>query len=81
MENPFRTGIYAGLGLALRTRNAVLETSRRIARENNMSEVEGRKFVDNLLQQSEDARGRLSERIDDLEAKQQKKDQKKQQSS
>lgn len=65
MENPFRTGIYAGLGLALRTRDAVLETGRRIARESSMSEEEGRKFVDNLLKQSEETRGRLSGLVED----------------
>ena len=65
MDNPFRTGIYAGLGLALRTRDAVMETGRRIAQESSMSEDEGRKFVDDLLKQSEDVRGRLSELVEE----------------
>jgi polyhydroxyalkanoate synthesis regulator phasin len=65
MENPIRTGIYAGLGLALRTRDAVMDTGRRIAQESSMSEEEGRKFVDDLLKQSEDVRGRLSELVDE----------------
>jgi polyhydroxyalkanoate synthesis regulator phasin len=65
MENPIRTGIYAGLGLALRTRDAVMETGRRIAQESSMSEDEGRKFVDDLLKQSEDVRGRLSELVEE----------------
>ncbi|NBB91138.1 MAG: hypothetical protein GVY23_08025 [Spirochaetes bacterium] len=60
MDNPFRTGIYAGLGLALRTRDAILETGRRIAQESSMSESDGRKFVDKLLRQSEETQGRLN---------------------
>lgn len=65
MENPIRTGIYAGLGLALRTRDAVLDTGRRIVEESSMSEEEGRKFVDDLLKQSDDVRGRLSDLIEE----------------
>ncbi|MFP4373588.1 MAG: phasin family protein [Spirochaetaceae bacterium] len=65
MENPIRTGIYAGLGLALRTRDAVLETGRRLARESSMSEEEGRKFVDDLLKQTENTRSRLSGLIEE----------------
>ena len=65
MENPFRTGIYAGLGLALRTRDAVIDAGRRIVQESSMSEEEGRKFLDDLLKQSEDVRGRLSNLVED----------------
>jgi polyhydroxyalkanoate synthesis regulator phasin len=65
MDNPIRTGIYAGLGLALRTRDAVMETGRRIVQESSMSEDEGRRFVDDLLRQSEDLRGRLSELVEE----------------
>lgn len=65
MDNPIRTGIYAGLGLALRTRDAVMDTGRRIAEESSMSEDEGRRFVDDLLKQSEDVRGRLSELVEE----------------
>ncbi|MFO8065140.1 MAG: phasin family protein [Spirochaetota bacterium] len=65
MENPIRTGMYAGLGLALRTRDAVLDSGRRIVQESSMSEDEGRKFVDDLLKQSDDVRERLSSLIQD----------------
>jgi polyhydroxyalkanoate synthesis regulator phasin len=65
MENPFRTGIYAGLGLALRTRDAVIDAGRRIVQESSMSEEEGRKFLDDLLKQSEDVRGRLSNLVEE----------------
>ena len=63
MQNPIRTGMYTGIGLALRTRDAVLDTGRRMAQAGSMSEDEGKKFVDDLLQQSEDVRGRLSDLI------------------
>lgn len=65
MENPIRTGMYAGLGLALRTRDAVLDTGRRVVQESSMSEDEGKKFLDDLLKQSDDVRQRFSELIQD----------------
>jgi polyhydroxyalkanoate synthesis regulator phasin len=40
-----------------------MDAGRKIAQESSMSEEEGKKFVDDLLKQSDDVRGRLSDLV------------------
>ncbi len=61
---PFQEGLYAGLGLALRAKDRVEEFARRLTSEYEMSEEEGKKFMDDMLKQSEEARTRLDDIIE-----------------
>lgn len=48
--------LYAGVGLAFLTREKIEELGKRIAEEAKLSEAEGKKFMDEILKKSEDAR-------------------------
>ena len=63
-RNFFQEGIYAGLGLALRTKERVEEFANKITSEYEMNEEEGKRFMDDLVKQSEETRTRLDEIIE-----------------
>jgi polyhydroxyalkanoate synthesis regulator phasin len=63
-RNFFQEGIYAGLGLALRTKERVEEFAKKITSEYEMNEEEGKRFMDDLVKQSEETRTRLDEIIE-----------------
>lgn len=63
-RNPFQEGIYAGLGLALRTKERIEDFAKKITREYEMNEEEGKRFMDDLVKQSEETRTRLDEVIE-----------------
>lgn len=48
--------LYAGVGLAFLTRDKIEELAKRMAEDAKLSEAEGRKFMDEILKKSEDAR-------------------------
>jgi len=60
----FQEGLYAGLGLALRTKEKIEDFGKKITRQYAMSEEEGKRFVDDLLKESEETKGRLDEIIE-----------------
>jgi polyhydroxyalkanoate synthesis regulator phasin len=62
--NPFQEGLYAGLGLALRAKEKVEEFGKRIADDYQMNEEQGKKFMEDLVNQSEETRTRLDEIIE-----------------
>lgn len=59
MQNPIKDGLYMGVGLALRTRDAITSFGRSFVNENKMTEEEGKRFVDDLVGQAEETRDRL----------------------
>lgn len=63
-RNPFQEGLYAGLGLALRTKERIEEFAKKITSEYEMSEDEGKRFMDDLVKQSEETRTRLDDVIE-----------------
>jgi len=63
--NPFQEGLYVGLGLALRTKEMVEEFAHKISHEYEMNEEEGKRFVDDLLHESQETRTRIDEMIED----------------
>ncbi len=64
MENQFEKTFYAGLGLALRTKDAIADMAQRLAQEQQLNEAEGRRLSDSLVQQAEDFRDRLSKLVE-----------------
>ena len=63
-RNPFQEGIYAGLGLALRTKERIEDFAKKITKEHEMNEEEGKRFLDDLVKQSEETKTRLDEVIE-----------------
>jgi polyhydroxyalkanoate synthesis regulator phasin len=63
-RNPFQEGIYAGLGLALRTKERIEDFAKKITQEHQMNEEEGKRFLDDLVKQSEETKTRLDEVIE-----------------
>ncbi len=63
-RNPFQEGLYAGLGLALRTKERIEEFAKKITSEYEMSEEEGKRFMDDMVKQSEETKTRLDEVIE-----------------
>lgn len=55
---------YTGIGLAFMTGDAVRETARKIAKERDMSEEEGKRLVEEMTKRTEEARKNLEDRID-----------------
>lgn len=62
--NFFQEGLYAGLGLALRAKERVEEYGKKITDEYDMNEEQGKKFMEDLVNQSEETRTRLDEIIE-----------------
>lgn len=60
----FQEGLYIGLGLAMRTKERIEEWGNKIREEYEMSEEEGKRFVDDLMKESEETRSRLDEIIE-----------------
>jgi len=63
-RNLFQEGLYVGLGLALRTKEMVEEFARKITKQYEMTEDEGKHFVEDLLKESEETKTRLDEIIE-----------------
>ena len=63
-RNLFQEGLYVGLGLALRTKERIEQFGTKITEEYNMNEEEGKKFVDDLMKESEETKTRLDEIIE-----------------
>lgn len=63
-RNPFQEGLYAGLGLALRTKERIEDFAKKITNEYEMNEEEGKRFMDDLVKQSEETKTRLDEVIE-----------------
>jgi polyhydroxyalkanoate synthesis regulator phasin len=63
-RNPFQEGLYAGLGMALRTKERVEEYAQKIASEYQMNEDEGKRFLDDMVKESKETRTRLDEIVE-----------------
>ena len=48
--------LYAGVGMAFLTRDKIEEMAKKLAEEAKLSETDGKKFIDEMLKKSEDAK-------------------------
>ncbi len=48
--------LYAGVGMAFLTRDKIEEMAKKLAEEAKLSEADGKKFIDEMLKKSEDAK-------------------------
>ena len=59
-----RKTLLLGIGLAAMTRDKIEEVAKKIAEEDKLSEAEGRKLAEDLLNQSDEARKNLKEQVE-----------------
>ena len=63
MFDTFKKGLMTGLGVGLMTKGKIEEFARKVALEAKLSEMEGRKFVDDMIAESKKTQEKLEERI------------------
>jgi polyhydroxyalkanoate synthesis regulator phasin len=63
-KDPFQEGLHVGLGLALRAKERIEEWGNKISKEYEMNEEEGKKFVEDLVNSSEETKTKLDEVIE-----------------
>ena len=56
--------MFTGVGLALKTKNEVKKIARDIAKKAELSEEEGKKFVDDYLKRYDTSREKLEEKVE-----------------
>ena len=66
MKELLKKTLLTGIGFAVLTKEKVEEAARKIAEECKLSEEEGKKFVDELLKQSEETKKNLETKVEDL---------------
>ena len=56
--------LYAGVGIAFLTREKIEEMAKKLAEEAKLGETEGKKFIDEFLKKSEEAKSSIQRAID-----------------
>lgn len=56
--------LYAGVGMAFLTREKIEEMAKKMAEEAKLGESEGKKFIDEILKKSEEAKSSLQRAVD-----------------
>jgi polyhydroxyalkanoate synthesis regulator phasin len=56
--------LYAGVGMAFLTRDKIEEMAKKLAEEAKLGETEGRKFIDEILKKSEEAKSSFQRAVD-----------------
>jgi polyhydroxyalkanoate synthesis regulator phasin len=64
MLDLMKKGMLAGIGLALKTWDEVEKMAKEVQEKGEMSEAEGRKFLDEIQQKYEEAQGKLEKRVE-----------------
>jgi polyhydroxyalkanoate synthesis regulator phasin len=63
MVDLLKKAIFTGLGLAFMTKDKIEEFSKELVEKGRLSETEGKEFIDELQEKSEEARKKLEEQI------------------
>ncbi len=64
MFDLMKKGMLAGIGLALKTWDEVEKMVREVQEKGEMTEAEGRKFLDEVQKKYEEAQGKLEKRVE-----------------
>jgi polyhydroxyalkanoate synthesis regulator phasin len=57
--------MFIGIGLALKTKDEVQELGRELIKKEEMTENEGRKFINDLVDRYDEAKAEIEEKIDE----------------
>ena len=63
MFDTFKKGIFTGIGIGLMTKGKIEEYARKLAIEAKLSEMEGTKFVKDMIAESKKAQDKIEEHI------------------
>lgn len=63
MLESLKKTFYAGIGLAFLTRDKIEEMGRKMAEEAKLPEGEGKKFVDEIIKKSEEAKATMEKAV------------------
>jgi len=66
MIDMLKKALFTGVGMVAMSREKVEEWAKNFAKEASFAEEEGKKFVDEVLKQSEEARKTLEQQVDRL---------------
>lgn len=66
MMDLIKKTMYLGVGLACMTKEKVEEISRELIKKGELSATEGKEFIDDLTQKSEEARKALEKRVEKI---------------
>lgn len=58
--------LYAGVGLAFLTRDKIEELGKRMVEEAKLNETDGKKFIDEILKKSEDAKATFEKTVNSV---------------
>ncbi len=64
MIDLFRKTLYTGIGLAVRTQNEIIDLAKDLAEQNKLSETEGKKFIDEVVDKYNETKKRMNEQIE-----------------
>ena len=64
MFDLMKKGMLAGIGLALKTWDEVEKMVQEVQEKGDMSEAEGRKFLEEIQKKYEEAQGKLEKRVE-----------------
>lgn len=64
MLDLFKKSVLTGLGLALKTRDEVEDLAKNWAQKQQMSEKEGRSFLDDMMKKYDDSVEKLEEKVE-----------------
>ena len=62
--NHFEAALYAGIGLALKSKEKIEEAARKFAAESKMNAEEGQKFVSEMIASAETAKEDFSAKVE-----------------
>ena len=65
MFDLIKKSMFIGIGLALKTKDEVQELGRELIKKEEMTENEGRKFIDDLVDRYDEAKAEIEEKIDE----------------
>jgi len=65
MMDLFKNALYLGVGLAFMTKDKIEETGKTLAREAGAGAAEGKKFIDDLVRKSDEAREAMEKRVNE----------------
>ncbi len=66
MFNLIKKAMFTGIGLALKTKDEVKDLAEELLKRGEVSEKEGKEFLDELQERYDDAQNKLEQRVENI---------------
>lgn len=66
MFNLIKKAMFTGIGLALKTKDEVKDLAEELVKRGEVSEKEGKEFLDELQERYDDAQNKLEQRVENI---------------